>query len=462
MQKFPIFLSLKGRKVVVVGEGEAAATKTALAEAAGAQVATLAPSVLAGEDAGGGDQIAAVFAGAALAFIAVEDRDAAGRLAAIARGAGVLVNVIDQPALCDFTTPSIVDRGEVVIAISTGGAAPVLARRLREKIEAMAPSRLSTLAAFSRRFRAHVAARIAPARRRAFWEKFFDGDLAANILAGDAAGAEAAMVRAIDLHDTDEEMQSIGVVHIVGAGPGDADLLTLRAHRLLQDADVIFYDRLVGPDVLALARRDVRRFYVGKAKSDHAVPQSEIEARMIAFARKGKTVVRLKGGDPFVFGRGGEELAAMRAAGVPAFVTPGVTAAIGCAAAAGAPLTHRDHAQAVTFVTGHAKSGREPDLDWRALAALGHTLAVYMGVGASAVISCRLIEAGRAASTPVVIIEKGATPTQKVIKTRLGDLPAAISAGAVDGPAILIIGEVAALADGLPHQFFAVEQELAA
>ncbi|MEQ8750254.1 MAG: uroporphyrinogen-III C-methyltransferase [Amphiplicatus sp.] len=237
------------------------------------------------------------------------------------------------------------------------------------------------------------------------------------------------------------------VVHIVGAGPGDPELLTLKAHRLLQEADVILYDRLVSEEILSLARRDAERLYVGKAKSNHAVPQEEIEQRLIALAKAGKRVVRLKGGDPFVFGRGGEELDALKEAGVPAFVTPGITAATGCAASAGMALSHRDHSQAVTFVTGHAKGEGEPDLDWNALAALGHTLVVYMGVGKAGLIAGNLLSAGAAAMTPVAVIENGTRPDQRVLKSILGDLGALVEREAVKGPAILVIGAVAALAE---------------
>jgi uroporphyrin-III C-methyltransferase/precorrin-2 dehydrogenase/sirohydrochlorin ferrochelatase len=321
----------------------------------------------------------------------------------------------------------------------------VLGRRLREKIEALLPQRLSALAAFAGSFRDAVAAKIEAPRRRAFWERFFDGPIAAQVLAGDEVRAGDAMTAALNRPQAE---QSAGAVHIVGAGPGDPELLTLRALRLIQDADVIVYDRLVGDGILDLARRDAVRLYVGKARADHAVPQEEIEARLIAFAREGKTVVRLKGGDPFIFGRGGEELEAVRAAGVPVFVTPGVTAALGCAAAAGLPLTHRDAAQALTFVTGHAKGDEDPDLDWAALAALGHTLVVYMGVGKAETIAARLVENGRAASTPVAVIENGTRSDQKIIKGTLRDLARLVRDGGVAGPAILVIGEVAAKANG--------------
>ncbi|MDZ7629601.1 MAG: siroheme synthase CysG [Parvularculaceae bacterium] len=438
MKTFPISLDLNGRRVVIVGDGLGAASKAQLVTAAGAIVVPVDP---------GSDlcDAAEVFRDAALAFVAVEDRDAAVRWVGAARAAGVTVNAVDRPELSDFATPSIVDRGEVVVSISTGGAAPVLARRLREKIERLLPQRLSALAAFAASFRGAVAERVPAARRRAFWESFFDGPIAAEVLNGGEGAAREAMVAALDRPQTE---QQTGAVHIVGAGPGDPELLTLKALRLLQSADVILYDRLVGDGILDLARRDALRLYVGKAKADHAVPQEEIEARLIAFAREGKTVVRLKGGDPFIFGRGGEELETIRAAGVAVFVTPGVTAALGCAAAAEMPLTHRDAAQALTFVTGHAKGDAEPDLDWASLARLGHTLVVYMGVGKANAIAERLIENGRAASTPVAVIENGTRPDQKILKGALHQLSRIVRDGGVAGPAILVIGDVAAKANG--------------
>ena len=453
MKFFPAFFDLGGRRVVVAGSGEAASRKARLLEAAGARVEFLAPGfapAFAAKWAGRAKLVhsgpdAAILRGAALVFVAVGDDADAAAWGRAARAAGVPVNAVDRPQLSDFATPSIIDRGGVVVAISTGGDAPVLGRRLREKIEALLPQRLSALAAFAGSFRGAVAARIAAPRRRAFWERFFDGPIAETFLAGDEAGARAATAAALNRPQTE---QAEGVVHIVGAGPGDPELLTLKALRLIQDADVILYDRLVGEGVLNLARRDALRLYVGKAKADHAAPQEEIEALLIAFAREGKMVVRLKGGDPFIFGRGGEELAAVKAAGIPVFATPGVTAALGCAAAAGMPLTHRDASQAVTFVTGHAKGDRDPDLDWAALAALGHTLVVYMGVDKAAAIAQRLIANGRAASTPVAVIENGTRADQKILKGTLRELARLVRDGGVAGPAVLVIGEVAAKANG--------------
>ncbi len=453
MKAFPAHIDLKDRPVLIIGGGHAALAKSRLMLAAGAALRLISPVIdaatlaeltgrahLLAREPVVGDIEAAV-----LLFIADTPSDVAERWVEAARLAGVLVNVVDQPLLCDFTTPSIIDRGGVTVSISTSGSAPVLGRKLRAEIEALLPANLGDLAAFADDYREAVKASLDYTSRREFWEAFFDGPIAAQVLAGDLAGAHEAMLAQINRPQAE---QKTGVVHIVGAGPGDPELLTIKALRLLQRADVIVYDRLVSGEILALARRDAERLYVGKAKSNHAVPQSDIEMRLIELARQGKMVVRLKGGDPFVFGRGGEELDALRNASVPVFVCPGVTAATGCAASANMALTHRDYAQAVTFVTGHAKGEADPDLDWAALAALKHTLVVYMGVAKAENISAQLIKHGRGAATPVAIIENGTRKNQKIIKGVLRDLPALIAGGAVTGPALLVIGEVASLADG--------------
>lgn len=452
MKRFPAFLDLAGRRVVIAGGGERAAQKARLFHDAGADLLIIARTISPelrrefGDRAGMLERAAreSDFIGAVIAVIAEDDARKAGELAAAARLEGAFVNAVDRSELCDFFIPSIVDRGSVVVAISSDGAAPVLARKIRQRIEAILPARLGALADFARSFRVAVAGKLPPPARRLFWERVFDGPVAARLLAGDVRGAREAMIEKINRPQSEE---CAGIVHIVGAGPGDPELLTLKAHRLLQEADVILYDRLVSDEVLSLARRDATRVYVGKAKGDHIVPQEDICARLVDYARQGKNVVRLKGGDPFIFGRGGEELEALRAAGIAAFVTPGVTAAAGCAAAAGLPLTHRDHSQGLTFVTGHARNGEEPGLDWQALARLGHTLVVYMGVGKAASIAAQLINHGRGPSTPVAVIENGTLPNQKILKGALADLGALMERGGVKGPALIVIGEVAALAD---------------
>ncbi len=454
-----MFLALKGRSVVILGGGDEAVRKARLYADAGAALTIIA------KDAEQDSFIESSFAnaasltvkaraplpedvhGAVIVVIADADDETSALYRGWAHDAGALVNVVDKPALCDFTTPSIIDRGDIVVAISTGGAAPVLGQKLRGQIEALAPARLGGLAALAKSFRSAVKAKVPADKRRAFWASVFNGPIAAKALAGDENGAREAMIEAINRSDGDQGAAPQGVVHIVGAGPGDPELLTVKAHRLLQEADVILYDKLVGEGILSLARRDAERIFVGKTKACHAVAQRDIEKLMIDHAKAGKKVVRLKGGDPFVFGRGGEELEAVKAADLPVFVTPGITAATGCAASAGMALTHRDHSQAVTFVTGHAKADHDPDLNWAALAALKHTLVVYMGVTKVETITDQLIAFGRGADTPVAILENGSRPDQRIIKGDLQSLPGLVRDHHVVGPALLVIGSVAQLAD---------------
>ncbi len=464
MKNFPVFLPLKGKKVVIAGGNELAARKARLVVAAEANVIIIGVSINASLHEEFADRVTLVerdirpedFAGATLAIIAEEDAAVQEKLAVVARDAGVLVNVVDAPQLCDFTTPSIIDRDDVVVAISTNGKAPVLGRNLRGQIEQLLPRRLGELVRFSGDWRDSVKTRLGHGAKT-FWEKFFDGPVAEQVLAGDETVARESMIKLVNAPDLSDGLSSskgkalentnIGVVHIIGAGPGDPELLTLRAHRLLQTCDVVLYDKLVGGGILELARRDADRIFVGKSKANHTMPQEIIQEKMIALAREGKMVVRLKGGDPFVFGRGGEELDALREAGIVAYITPGITAATGCAAAAGMALTHRDYAQAVTFVTGHARTGEEPDLDWQALADFKNTIVVYMGVSTADAISQKLIDHGRADSTPVAVIENGTRANQIITRGTLGSLSETIAKAGILGPAILVIGEVAQLAD---------------
>ncbi|WP_291836578.1 siroheme synthase CysG [Brevundimonas sp.] len=343
--------------------------------------------------------------------------------------------------MSDFHTPALIDRDGVVVGIATGGAAPVLAREVRARVEAALPQGLDRLARLAEGLRETVMATLPDfmARRR-FWETAFRGAPRDLALAGRTAEARREMLRLLNRPE-----QPQGVVHLVGAGPGDPELLTLKALRALQDADIVIHDRLAPPAVLDRARRDARRIYVGKRRGEHSVPQEQIAALMIAEAKAGHRVVRLKGGDPFVFGRGGEELEAVRAAGIEVVVVPGITAALGCAAAAGIPLTHRDQAQAVSFVTAETRPGGA-GADWTALATPNHTLAVYMGVAGAAAVQAGLIQAGRAPDTPVAVIENGSRPDQRVVTGRLDDLARLVAREKVVSPALLIVGEVAAWA----------------
>lgn len=357
------------------------------------------------------------------------------------------VNVVDDPARCSFIFPAIVDRSPVIVAVSSGGASPVLARLIRERLEALLPASLGQLAALAGRWRGRVKQRLAAlSRRRRLWERVLDGEVADLVHAGRHIEAERAMGHALvaAAHDT----APAGRVWLVGAGPGDPGLLTLRALQVIQRADVILHDRLVSPEVLALARRDAERIEVGKSAGERSRGQDEINALLVAHARAGRRVCRLKGGDPFVFGRGGEELEALAAAGIGYEVVPGVTAAVGCAAYAGLPLTHRDHSAAVTLVTAHRREAIEA-LDWTRLARPGHTLAVYMGVGQVSSIRERLIAHGRDPATPVAFIENGTTPRQRVVETNLADMAADAARCRIVSPTLMVIGEVAALAPRL-------------
>jgi uroporphyrin-III C-methyltransferase / precorrin-2 dehydrogenase / sirohydrochlorin ferrochelatase len=437
VKHLPLFFDLAGRRVVVVGEGAAADRRADLVRSAGADVQRIVSPTVQASD----------FRGATAAFIATgdADRDAAAQRAA--KSAGVPVNVADLPALCDFILPAIVDRDEIVVAISTGGASPTLATVLRGRIEAALPERLGAVARLAATFRAQVKALIAePARRRAFFRRLVEGPAARLALAGDETGARRAALGELDA--ARRRLAPVGIAHIVGAGPGDPDLLTLRAAQLLQEADAILHDDLVPPSILARARRDAELVPVGKRKGRASWAQAGINAELARRVRAGQTVVRLKAGDPFVFGRGGEEIEALREAGLPVAVVPGITAALGCAASAGIPLTHRRLASAVTFVSGHSADGSR-EAQWPALAAQGHTLAIYMGATEAASVRDRLLGAGADPNTPVAIVENGTRPDERVSLGRLADLARLAvphNSRGDAGPSLIIVGDVVALA----------------
>ena len=357
----------------------------------------------------------------------------------------MFANVVDDAELSGFIVPAIVDRSPLVIAVSTGGAAPVLARLIRERLEALIDESFGALAGLLARSRERIRAALPDlASRRRFYESAIRGRIAARVRSGRAAEAE----RELETELTAATSSRAGSVVLVGAGPGDPGLLTLNALRALQDADVILHDRLVSDEVLALARRDATRVPVGKEAGGHSVAQARIHELMIEHARAGRRVARLKGGDPFIFGRGGEELEALQAAGIAYEVVPGITAALACASYAGVPLTHREHAQSLSIVTAHCGESTDT-LDWGALAQGRQTLAFYMGVGRLATIRDRLVEHGRSAATPVAIIENGSRPDQRVTLGTLGDLEDLAVHGGIRSPALLIVGEVTALAGTL-------------
>jgi uroporphyrin-III C-methyltransferase/precorrin-2 dehydrogenase/sirohydrochlorin ferrochelatase len=378
--------------------------------------------------------------GVRLAIAATDKRAINAWVAHQAERRNIPVNVVDDRELSRFIVPAIVDRSPVVVAVGSSGDAPVLTRRLRERLESFLPQRLGALARLAGKLRPTIKARIeSPARRRKFWENFFDGTVAADVLAG----------RSVDVTDIASTLrvgeQDAGEVVLVGAGPGDPGLLTLRGLRALQNADVILYDRLVSAEVLDLARRDAERINVGKTAGNAQISQDEINALLVQLAQQGKRVCRLKGGDPFIFGRGGEELEALAAAGVRFEVVPGVTAAAGCAAYAGIPLTHRDHAQSLLFVTGHVKAEGDDALDWDQLARPAQTVVFYMGLGSLEQILQRLRKHGAPESRAAAIVEQGTRATQRVVTGTLADLARKANEEGVQSPALLIVGEVTRL-----------------
>ncbi|MBB4266413.1 siroheme synthase CysG [Roseospira visakhapatnamensis] len=449
-----VSLDFTNRPALVLGDGAAAAAKARLLTEAGAHVTVVAESpaadLIAMADAGALRLTRRAAApcdmvGRAVVIVAVEDDAEARRLVDWARAARVWVNAVDRPALSDFSVPALVRRGPLEVGIASGGAAPALARLVRSRIEAALPERLGALTLFARRFRDAVKATVPAGRsRRLLWDRVFQGDIGERVLAGDEAGAAERMIALINRPAETEAIAGPGVVHIVGAGPGDPELLTLKAQRLLQAADVVLYDSLVDPRVLDLARRDATRIPVGKRRGAPGVGQAAIHGLMIEAASAGQRVVRLKGGDPLVFGRGGEEMAVLARAGIDVHLTPGITAALGCAASAGIPLTHRNHASAVTLMTGHVQDG-DDDVDPAALAGGDRTLAVYMGRSQAPGLTRRLIDAGLTADTPVAVIENGTRPDQRVHVGRLIALPA-LAARTGAGPSLIVIGDVVRLA----------------
>ena len=455
MDYFPLFMRLAGQRVLVVGAGEIAARKIDLLSRCGAVVTVVAPRASDAVLARLGERILLVPAsfapehldGMRLVVAATDKRSVNAWVSRLAEARGIPVNVVDDPELSRFIVPSIVDRSPVVVAVSSGGSAPVLVRRLRERFEALLPQGLGRIARLAGSLRERVAARLADGgARRRFWESWFDAVLGRNVDSQSDAELRLQVERLLVRVASSGAAE--GSVALVGAGPGDPDLLTVRALRRLQDADVIVYDRLVPPEILDRARRDAERIYVGKAAGAHHMPQEEINALLVRLARRGQRVVRLKGGDPFVFGRGGEELQALASAGIRFEVVPGITAATGCAAYAGIPLTHRDHAQAVTFVTGHGRSDAE-ELDWGSLAKRGQTVVFYMGLSGLDRILARLVEHGADPALSAAVVEHGTTARQRVIHGSLTDLAARVRAARVESPALLIVGAVASLASEL-------------
>lgn len=443
---FPAFHNVDGRVVIVVGDGDEAAAKVRLLGETNARIRVFAPEATATlrRDIGTVGAMllrrspnAEDFATASLAFVATANEASDRAVRTLAKEAGVPVNVVDRPELCDFHTPSLINRAPLAVAIGTAGVAPVLARNVRARIEALLAPSFGDLAGLAEKIRGKVAATIPMADRRRFWDRFFTGPASEKVFAGRLAEAELEAVKELRVGDRR------GHVSLVGAGPGAADLLTLRAQRALQEADVIVFDRLVPEEIVSQGRRDAERIYVGKAKGAHSASQAEINEILVREAKSGRRIVRLKSGDPLVFGRAGEEIDALRAEGISFDIVPGITAAFAAAAEAEIPLTLRGVASSLVFVTGHDADGATLP-EWAGLALAGTTVAVYMGLSVAALVAARLIEAGVAPATPVAIIENASLPSQKAFGGRLDELGRITSFSEFDGPTLFIIGDVVA------------------
>ncbi|RLA19336.1 MAG: uroporphyrinogen-III C-methyltransferase [Gammaproteobacteria bacterium] len=455
MDFLPLFFNLKNSNCLVVGGGETASRKTALLLQAGANVTIISPKLGRSlQDLADNQKIThknrtfekGDVSGYKLIISATNDRQTNQQVSELANEHNIPVNVVDNPDLCSFIFPSIVDRSPVIAAISTGARSPVLARILRGKIESIIPAAFGRLAELSDKFRPAVKSRFSDIyQRRTFWEKVLQGPIAELVFAGHEEKAEA-QLQALLKSDTSEPC--CGEVYLVGGGPGDPDLLTFKALRLMQQADVVLYDRLIAPEVLNLVRRDAERIYVGKKRSHHHVAQDDINALLVKLAHEGKRVVRLKGGDPFIFGRGGEEIETLMEEGIPFQVVPGITAASGCAAYAGIPLTHRDHAQSCQFVTGNLKDG-SVNLDWDSLALPNQTTVIYMGLTGLPQICNSLIEHGRSPDLAAALIQQGATRHQRVFTGTLKTLPELIKKEEIKPPTLIIIGSVISLQEKL-------------
>ena len=459
MDYLPLFHNLKGRNIMVVGGGEIALRKVRLVQEASAIITIVAkdfcPDLLEMDAAdkkhgcNGLRLITAAYdhqhmldiSNIVMVIAATNDRDLNRLVSEHAQSANILSNVVDDPGFSTVIFPSIVDRSPIQIAISSGGDAPVLVRLLRTKFEALLPAGMSKLGALAGSFRERVKAKFSNgADRKAFWEEVFYGPIAEQAYANNLDEAERLLTDKLD--NTDEF--KTGEVYLVGGGPGDPDLLTFKALRLMQQADIVLYDRLVSPEVLNLVRRDASRIFVGKTAGDHPVTQENINQKLVDYALEGNRVVRLKGGDPFIFGRGGEEIETLAEHNIPFQVVPGITAASGCASYAGIPLTHRDHAQSVRFIAGHLRSGKM-DLNWPELVQPNQTLVFYMGLSGMETICQHLKDHGLAADTPVALVEKGTTDKQRVFTGNLDTLPAIVREAGAKAPTLIIVGHVVSL-----------------
>ena len=455
MDYFPIFLDLKNRRCLLVGGGDIATRKGRLLSKAGARLRIVAPKIsdelreLVAKN--NGEIFEREYQSTDLndCFIVIAATDIEPlneQISHDAKAKNIPVNVVDSPALCTYITPAIIDRSPLVIAISSGGESPVLARLIRAKLETLIPTRYGRLAQIASSWRDRVKARFDNGdSRRRFWEKILQGPVAELVLNGQEEAAEKVIASEIAKED---DSITQGEVYLVGGGPGDPELLTLRALRLMQQADVVLYDRLVSDGVMELVRRDAERIYVGKRRSEHAMQQENINQLLVDLAKQGKRVLRLKGGDPFIFGRGGEEIELLAQNNIPFQIVPGITAASGCAAYAGIPLTHRDYAQSVRFVTGHLKSDKA-NLQWPELANPTQTIVFYMGLAGLRYICESLIAHGRTATTPVALIERGTTLEQRVLIADLATIADLVESQEVHAPTLFIVGDVVKLHENL-------------
>ncbi|MGA9574875.1 MAG: siroheme synthase CysG [Lysobacterales bacterium] len=465
MDHLPVFLNVRGKRTLIVGSGVSAARKADLLLRAGSELTIVTPEL--------GDELSHLaesfefthqrsalktgdLNGCVIVFGCASDDADNQHLRKLAAAAGIMVNVSDKTEDCDFIMPAVVDRTPLLIAISSGGTSPLLVRMLKARFETTIPAAYGKLAEFAGSYRDRIKELIPNmTRRRRFWESMVSGPVAEHLFSSQFEEAESLMESQLDEAAVAGDQPPHGEVYLVGTGPGDPDLLTFRALRLMQQADVVLYDRLIGEGILNLVRRDARRIYVGKLKNNHTVSQEEIGNMLIDLARQGKRVLRLKGGDPFVFGRGGEEIEALSDNGIAFQVVPGVTAANGCAAYAGIPLTHRDHAQACVFVTGHEKDG-ELNLNWQSLIQPRQTVVLYMGLSSLEAITQGFLSHGANPATPAAVIENGTRAGQRVIVGTLESLQAKTSRAQVKSPALIIIGSVVGLREKL--SWFAEKQ----
>ena len=458
MDHLPIFLGVNGKRTLIVGNGVSAARKADLLLRAGSDLTIVAPEL--GEELA---QLAESYSfnhqateltagdlnGCMIAFGCARDDAVNQNLRKLAVVAGIMVNVSDKTEDCDFIMPAVVDRTPLLIAISSGGTSPLLVRMLKARFETTIPAAYGRLAEFAGSYRDRIKELIPNlTRRRRFWEAMVSGPVAEHLFSSQFEQAGSLMESQLEEAAVAGDQPPPGEVYLVGTGPGDPDLLTFRALRLMQQTDVVLYDRLIGDGILNLVRRDAQRIYVGKLKHNHTVPQEEISNKLIDLAKQGKRVLRLKGGDPFVFGRGGEEIEALSENGIAFQVVPGVTAANGCAAYAGIPLTHRDHAQACVFVTGHEKNG-ELNLNWESLIQPRQTVVLYMGLSSLDAITRGFLSHGAEPATPAAVIENGTRAGQRVITGTLESLLEKASLASIKSPALIIVGSVVSLREKL-------------